>query len=96
MAQNRTPADPISPAAAPLGVTPNQGDIMAEETEEKKTDIFYVQQQMLDTLTDLFMRQDREQVTYVSPAAPLPRSTNYLLYIVLGIGALIFFGKIKL
>ncbi len=71
---------------------------MAEEekTEEEKTDIFYVQQQMLDTLTDLFMRQDREQVTYVSPPAPLPKATNYLLYAGIAIFALIYFGKIKL
>jgi len=67
-----------------------------EKTDEEKTDIFYTQQQMLDTLTDLFMRQDREQVTYVSPPAPLPRATNYLLYAGLAIAALIFFGKIKL
>ena len=71
---------------------------MAEEekTEAEKTDIFYVQQQMLDTLTDLFMRQDTEQVTYVSPPAPLPRSTNYLLYAGIAIAALIYFGKLKL
>ncbi|MBA7523262.1 hypothetical protein ES705_15385 [subsurface metagenome] len=51
---------------------------------------------MLDTLTDLFMRQDREQVTYVSPPAPLPKATNYLLYAGIAIAALIYFGKIKL
>ena len=70
---------------------------MAEEkTDAEKTDIFYVQQQMLDTLTDLFMRQDQERITYVSSPAPIPRPRNYLLYIVVGIGILIYFGKIKL
>lgn len=69
---------------------------MAEEkTEAEKTDIFYVQQQMLDTLTDLFMRQD-QKITYVAPPAPVPRPRNYLLYIVIGIGLLLYTGKIKL
>ena len=73
-------------------------EIMAEETEQEKTDIFYVQQQMLDTLTDLFMRQDqqRPQPVYVSPAAPVPKTPNYLLYIGIGIGILLFTGKLKL
>lgn len=69
---------------------------MAEEkTEEEKTDIFYVQQQMLDTLTDLFMRQD-QKITYVAPPAPIPRPRNYLLYIAIAIGILFYTGKIKL
>lgn len=69
---------------------------MAEEkTEEEKTDIFYVQQQMLDTLTDLFMRQD-QKITYVSPPAPILQPRNYLLYIAIAIGILIYMGKIKL
>ena len=67
-----------------------------EETEAEKTDIFYVQQQMLDTLMDIFMRQDQETITYLSSPAPVPRPTNYLLYIALGIGILIYLGKIKL
>ncbi len=66
-----------------------------EKTEQEKTDIFYVQQQMLDTLTDLFMRQD-QKITYVGPPAPIQRPRNYLLYIVIGIGILIYMGKIKL
>lgn len=69
---------------------------MAEEkTEEEKTDIFYVQQQMLDTLTDLFMRQD-QKITYVAPPAPIPQPRNYLLWIAIAIGILIYMGKIKL
>lgn len=67
-----------------------------EETDQEKTDIFYVQQQMLDTLTDLFMRQDREQITYVAPPAPIQKPRNYLLWIAAGIGILIYLGKIKL
>lgn len=71
---------------------------MAETTEEEKTDIFYVQQQMLDTLTDLFMRQDqqRSQPVYISPAAPVPKPTNYLLYIGIGLGFLFLTGRLKL
>lgn len=69
-----------------------------EETEEEKTDIFYVQQQMLDTLTDLFTKQNqqRPQPVYVSPAAPQPKSTNYLMYIGIGLGILFLTGKLKL
>jgi len=69
----------------------------AEEKQEE-TDIFYVQQQMLDTLTHLFTKQDqqRPQPVYVSPAAPVSKPTNYLLYIGIGIGILLFTGKLKL
>jgi len=70
---------------------------MAEEqTEQEKTDIFYVQQQMIDTLTSQFLSQDQEKTVYISPPAPAPRPRNYLLYIVVGIGILIYLGKIKL
>lgn len=70
---------------------------MAEEkTEQEKTDIFYVQQQMLDTLTDLFMRQDQQETVYISPPAPVPQPRNYLLWIAIAIGILIYMGKIKL
>ena len=74
---------------------------MAEETAEEKqeeTDIFYVQQQMLDTLTDLFTKQDqgRPQPVYVSPAAPVSRPPNYLLYIGIGLGFLLLTGRLKL
>jgi len=73
------------------------GEIMAE-TEQEKTDIFYVQQQMLDTLTDLFVRQDqqRPQPVYVSPAAPIPKPPNYLLYIGIVLGFLLLSGRFKL
>ena len=65
--------------------------------EQEVTDIFYTQQYMIESLTDLLAVQDQqEQVTYVSPPAPLPRSTNYLLYAGLAIAALFYFGKIKL
>ncbi len=69
--------------------------LLAEE--EEVADIFYTQQEMIGSLTDLLAIQDQqEQVTYVSPPAPLPRSKNYLLYARLGIATLIYFGKIKL
>lgn len=63
--------------------------------EQEVADIFYTQQEMVGSLTDLLASQDR-QVTYVSPPAPIPRPRNYLLYVVIGIGILIYFGKIKL
>lgn len=72
-----------------------------EETEEEKqeeTDIFYAQQQMVDTLTDLFMKQDqqRPQPVFVGPPAPQPPARNYMLYIGIGIGLLILSGRLKL
>ena len=70
---------------------------MAEETEEtEETDIFYVQQQMLDTLTDLFMRQEQQQPIFVGPPAPQPPARNYMLYIGIGIGFLVLTGRLKL
>ena len=64
--------------------------------EEEVTDIFYTQQEMIGSLTDLLAIQDKEQPVYVSPPAPQPRSTNFLLYAGIAIAALIYFGKLKL
>jgi len=63
--------------------------------EQETADIFYTQQEMIGSLQDLLSIQDRE-VTYVSPPAPAPKSTNYLLYAGFAIAALIYFGKLKL
>lgn len=66
--------------------------------EEEVTDIFYTQQEMIGSLQDLLAIQDRQQQQpiYVSPQAPLPKSKNYLIYIMVGIGILLFTGKLKL
>lgn len=65
--------------------------------EQEVTDIFYTQQEMIGSLTDLLAIQDQqEQVTYVSPPAPLPKPTNYLLYVGIGIAFLLFTGRLKL
>lgn len=63
--------------------------------EQEVADVFYTQQEMIGSLQDLLEIQD-QQITYVSPPAPEPKATNYLLYAGLAIAALIFFGKIKL
>ena len=71
-------------------------------TDEEYTDIFYMQQQMTETLMDLLGQQDRDEVPvptetiYVQPPSPVYKSPNYLLYIAAGVGLLIYFGKIKL
>lgn len=69
--------------------------LLAEE--EEITDIFYTQEFTIETLTDLLQQQDQEQVHISQPASmPRPRTTNYLLYIGVGIGILFLTGKIKL
>lgn len=60
--------------------------------EQEIADIFYSQEQMIGTLTERLESQDRE-LTYVSP---IQKPVNYLLLVAVGIGILIFWGKIKL
>lgn len=64
--------------------------------EEEVTDIFYTQEQMIGSLQDLLSIQDRQQPVYVSPAAPQPKPKNYLIYIAIGLGILLFTGRLKL
>lgn len=70
--------------------------LVAEEQEV--TDIFYTQEFMIESLTDLLEKQDREkpQPVYISPQAPQPQPKNYLLYIGIGIAILVLTGKLKL
>ena len=68
--------------------------LMAEE--EEVTDIFYTQEQMIGSLRDLLAIQDQQQPVYISPQAPQPKAKNYLIYIGIGIGILLFTGKLKL
>lgn len=70
--------------------------LVAEEQEV--TDIFYTQEFMIESLTDLLQKQDQEkpQPVYISPQTPQPKSKNYLTYIGIGIGFLILTGRLKL
>ena len=66
-----------------------------QEQEQEVTDTFFTQESTIQSLTDLIKTQD-QQVAYVSPPAPAPVRTNYVLYIALGVLALFVFGKVKL
>ena len=66
-----------------------------QEQEQEVTDTFFTQESTIQSLTDLIKTQD-QQVTYVSPPAPTPQRSNYVLYIALGVLALFMFGKVKL
>jgi len=71
----------------------------AEElATEEETDIFYMQRQLTETLTDLLAKQlpTQQEAIYVQPAAPVYKPPNYLLYIGIGVGLLIYFRKIRL
>lgn len=66
-----------------------------QEQEQEVTDTFFTQEETIQSLTDLIKTQD-QQVTYVSPPAPAPQRSNYILYAAIGIAALFIFGKVKL
>lgn len=63
--------------------------------QQEVTDTFFTQESTIQSLTDLIKTQD-QQVTYVSPPAPAPQRSNYLLYAAIGVLALFMFGKVKL
>lgn len=69
-------------------------DLLVRE-EQEVTDTFFTQESTIQSLTDLIKTQD-QQVTYVSPPAPTPQRSNYLLYAAIGLAALFMFGKVKL
>ena len=66
-----------------------------QEQQQEVTDTFFTQESTIQSLTDLIKTQD-QQVTYVSPPAPTPQRSNYLLYAAIGLAALFMFGKVKL
>lgn len=68
----------------------------AQKKAEEDTDVFYMQQEMTGALMDLLERQDSTEQIFVQPPAPVYKPPNYLLYIVAGLGLLIYFGKVKL
>lgn len=63
-----------------------------EDSDQGETDIFQTQKKMVGSLKEILTDQDR----YISPPAPIQQPRNYLLWIVIGIGILIYMGKIKL
>ena len=65
------------------------------EEEQQVADTFFTQESTIQSLTDLIKVQDQE-VTYISPPAPTPQRTNYVLYAAIGLAALIIFKKVKL
>ena len=70
---------------------------MLMAAEEEVTDVFFTQEFTIEALTDLLNKQDQEkpQPVYISPQAPQPKPTNFLMYIGIGIGLLFLTGKIK-
>jgi hypothetical protein len=69
------------------------------ESEATETDIFQQQKKTIDTLIDVLAKQGtgQPQIIYTQPAAEEPKQAapNYILYIVLGIVAIILIFKIK-
>ena len=63
--------------------------------EQQVTDTFFTQEETIKSLSELIKVQD-QKVTYISPPAPTPQRTNYLLYAGIAIAALFIFGKVKL
>ena len=69
------------------------------ETEPTQTDIFQQQKKTIDTLVDVLERQgvgQPQQIIYATPAEPVKKSPNYLLYIGIGLAAFVLLGKVKL
>jgi len=66
--------------------------------EQEVTDIFFTQEFMIESLTDLLQQQDQQQQpVYISPPQmPQQRPKNYLMYIGIGIGILYLTGKFRL
>jgi len=72
----------------------------AENNETTKTDIFKQQEQTIITLQDILRKQAEEdtdaapqQIIYARQAEPAQKPPNYLLYIALGVVALVLFRK---
>jgi len=63
-----------------------------EAQEEAKADIFYTQQKAIEALEKILERQD-SGTAYVSPPQPQPKSTNYMIYIGIGLLVLFLFRK---
>jgi hypothetical protein len=59
-----------------------------EKQKQQVTDVFYSQQQIVDSLTQLLAQRtaERESTTYVQ-SVPVEKSPNYLLYALIGLFA---------
>jgi len=68
-----------------------------KQQEEEVSDVFFTQEFTIQALTDLLFKQDQEkaQPVYISPQAPQPKPTNYILYIGGFLLFLFLSGKIK-
>ena len=73
---------------------------MAENNDNDitKTDIFKQQTQTIVTLQDVLQKQAREevgpqQIIYAQQPEPVQKPPNYLLYVALGVVALMLFRK---
>ena len=65
------------------------------EAEQDVTDVFWTQEQMIESLQDILDLQDNNQPVYMSAPAPRPQPKNYALYLAIGIGLLFFSGAFK-
>ncbi len=70
-----------------------------KEMQEKQIELEILKMEEQKPLMDVFTTQDRP--VYIAPRdivtpAPVQAPVNYLLYIAIGIGILIYLGKIKL
>jgi len=69
---------------------------MAEETELEptETDIFQQQKKTIDTLVQILAEQGvgQPQTVYAAPAEPA-KSPNYLVYLAVGVLAILLFKK---
>lgn len=69
---------------------------MPEDTELTQTDIFQQQKKTIDTLVQVLAEQgvsQPQQIVYGPPAEPAEKPPNYLIYLAVGVLAILFFKK---
>ncbi len=66
-------------------------NLIAEEQDV--ADIFYTQQQSIESLTDVLRSQEKE--VFIPPPQPVPKQPNFLMFIGIGIAVLFFLRKGK-
>lgn len=69
---------------------------MAEDTEPTQTDIFQQQKKTIDTLVQVLAEQgvgQPQQVVYAAAAEPAAKAPNYLIYLAVGVLAILLFKK---